>query len=282
MGIFDTTTWTVRRYYLSRYEEKALDSAIQAWVKQQGLNIKRARGPYLDDVLETYFIPPEAYNRGQGSLAVRYDAPILYVYTSHYLPGAVTSIDEEIATYADIRGGRANSTDPHTFSRSKLFSPHRAFKKLVKSSPSQEPLIRVKELSEIRKPAEMAPTEQVDVAPGAKETFTRTRRSERTLNIEWSETLSAELSARFEPLLNASVRGEIQEKRTTVYTESEELTRAIELPGGEKGRKYELFWNEVWVKGKVEILWENKTMEILPFECQVGAERASRLIDSQR
>jgi hypothetical protein len=281
MGIRDTTTWTVRRYYLSTYDEKALDSDIQAWVKQQGLSIKRAPGLFLDDIMDTtYFIPLEAYNRGQASLAIRYLVPILYVYTSHHLPDAVRRINEIIATYSDTRGGRGNSKDPRTFRKSKLLSPHKAFEKLDESSPAQEGLKIIVTYSETRVRDEMRPTEQYLVAPWAKEIITRSRTIQDAINIEWSEMRSAELSATFKAFLNTKISGTIQKKRATSHTESEQLSKTIELPGGERGRKYELFWNNVWLKGEVKILWDNKTMEILPFECLDRVERASGVIDS--
>jgi len=283
LGVRDTTTWTVRRYKLPNYDKEALNSAMQAWVKQQGLSMKYARGWYVNDIMDTYFVPPEAYDRGEESLAIHYFAPYLYVYTSHYLPPALSRINEEvIAAYVNTRGGETIPQGPYTFTRLKALSPQKQFEKLINRSGSQLPQGTLKEISESRKRSETIPPEEVDVPAGVTRKYGSEKMIERTLKIESSEMLSAEIRTGELPkaILDASIRGTIQQTTGNTYAQSEKVTDEMTLNGGEKGRKYKLFWEDVWLEGTAEVL-QNNTRRIVPFKFLKKSELQARQIDSK-
>jgi hypothetical protein len=105
-------------------------------------------------------------------------------------------------------------------------------------------------------------TEKVRVPRGVSITVKRSRTIEHTIDISGKIGL--------QPIISASVRGEIERRGGQARLERETVEYEVAL-NGQQSEQYELEWTDIWCKGIVEFENAGKT-EVLPFRFQERTE----------
>ena len=282
--------WTVKRYQLSKYNHKSLESKIKSDAKQHQWKVRHHRDRRWSRYSVDYFtiqprgtLPLWVANQ-PSNLRIYYEGAVLYVYINkEAFPETFEDFHESvIMPYVEQYGGAPLDEIPHLLDMD--LRPwlkrhitdqgvHDTFLQALKDGDTDHSPLLVSQsetrpkVAGVHLDAEVesvqTTSEEVSVPSGVTIKVKRSRTIEHTVDIDWHTSRGINIDSGFKPIISASIRGEIGQSQGRAYHESESLEYEVAL-SGEISTRYKLTWTDVWRKGVAEFRIGN-TARTLPF-----------------